>query len=227
MAYGIEQTLDWIIWGFIGVLSLVIIFFVVQIITYKHTLVLREITSGGKTYPRKYKAREKEKDGVLYWATLRGKIKMFPIPPSDAIDITKKGRKWVEAFQTPLGEIEYIEIKNSENKSTIINPLRTGHKELITSEMIKAKSRTIKDWKEHLPMYVGLGFLTVLVVVFVIFSGELMKPFMGAYDHAEKLLEKQDQVMNNWNDMQQSIQKIEAATTGTYITKKEAKKPPG
>jgi hypothetical protein len=77
----------------------------------KIKVVVKEITNNRKQV-REFKAREFTDSSKVSWWLLKGerdKIKKFmPIPPSESIDLTYKGKKFHECYRTEQGE--YIPI---------------------------------------------------------------------------------------------------------------------
>ena len=77
----------------------------------KIKVVVKELTNSRKQV-REFKAREIIDDSKVSWWLLKGerdKIKrLMPIPPSESIDLTHKGKKFHECYRTEQGE--YIPI---------------------------------------------------------------------------------------------------------------------
>lgn len=91
--------------------GLLIAWFIIML-KFKHTVIIKELVKGRKIITRD-KAKDTVIDGVSYWVLFKEKnkeIKLMPVPPAEAIEVTTKGRKWVEAYRTETGE--YIFIKD-------------------------------------------------------------------------------------------------------------------
>jgi len=140
-------TLTVLLWIFIGLLIVGIGVFVYYLMSFKNKIVIRDLVNNRKII-RTYKWKEwKDKKGNRWFITPFKKIKKS-LPPEEAIDITAKGRKYVEAWRSGDGDsLVWIkddfkfdkETKKKLNEDFGFEPLTTLDRELLVDEIIKAR----------------------------------------------------------------------------------------
>lgn len=111
--------MSYLLWTILGTLIIYIFIIIGAIIffhlKYKHNVRIKEVVHGRKIV-RDHKAREYQKDGVYYWRISQESDKdrrLLPIPPSEAIELDYKGKKCVECYRHPTGEVTYIKDNNN------------------------------------------------------------------------------------------------------------------
>jgi len=123
-------------------------------IIFKHKV--RIIELGKQNLELDFKARNYNKDGVLYWQLDKERnkeLRNMPVPPAGAIHIAKRGKKSVEAIRTPTGE--YIFLERNVNLITMpqlnegIPKEITGLKDEVKKTVLIKKYQQIKlkQWK--------------------------------------------------------------------------------
>ena len=150
-------------WFWIGVLllcAIIVLGFIIFEMRYKHRVIIRQLTNNRK-YIIVEKAREIiDKNKVTWWKLRkeRDKVKKFmPVPPSDSIDITKRGKFWHETYRTAQGE--YVPIIDESKIGDIpewvkeklkvmppeISAITNEHKKQI--EFNKWKNRELQEYR--------------------------------------------------------------------------------
>lgn len=181
---------------------------ILKIIQYKHLIRVREVTAG-KTRVSDDRAREvKDKEGVLKWQLLKRRHKL-PVPPAEAVHLTKKGKFAVEAYYLPEGEYKYI-IDNGVDTKKLTNfePLDTADREFYASEMREAETYRKVDWKNFiLPLAGGLMILAVFVLM-LIFWEDIAAPGIRIVDKAAEVSEQQAKTAEIMRDIIQDRQEV-------------------
>ena len=105
--FGASDIVLMIIWIGLGVALIGgIIFWIFQMMKYKHRIRVRVVAADRKfIIDDKFKVM-KDDDGVVWWKLLKRKH-LIPVAPSEAIDISKKGAMIIEAYYTDEGEYIY------------------------------------------------------------------------------------------------------------------------
>jgi len=139
----------WIIWS--TIIFSGVAFFIVWIlnkIIFKHKV--RVIELGKENLELDFKARNYNKEGVLYWQLDKERskeLKNMPVPPAGSINIAKRGKKSVTCFRTPTGE--YIFLGRDEVNLNKIPDLNKGMpKEITELKDLEKKARLIKRYQE-------------------------------------------------------------------------------
>jgi len=139
----------WIIWiTIIGIgIGWAVVRFVERLI-FKHKV--RVIDLGKQNLELDFRARNYNKDGVLYWQLDKERskeLKNMPIPPAGAINLAKRGKKSVTCFRTPTGEYIFIG-KNEVNLNDIPDLSKGMPKEILKLKDETKKQRLVKRYQE-------------------------------------------------------------------------------
>jgi len=150
--------------------------------SFKHQAIIRLMT-GQQEIVLKDKFREiKDKNGVKRFQFLRRRIK--PVAPEkEAIDITKKGKMFVELRAFPDGTIKWLSSRgssspmvegfaqlNSEDATMLAHEIR---------ESIAYKPKKLNEIVLQLAPYL---VILMILVIFMIFFGEVVAPTAGLAD---------------------------------------------
>jgi hypothetical protein len=140
------DTLGWvIIASIIIILVLVLTFWLFNLLTFKHKV--RIIDLGKQGIELDYKAKVKSIDGVNYWVLDKEPIKelkRMPIPPAKAINISKGGKKSVEAIRTETGEYIFLDRKILLNEL----PFNDVPEQLLDLKDENERNKLIGQWKK-------------------------------------------------------------------------------
>lgn len=141
------QSITVILWILVALMVIGLGYFVYYLMSFKNKVVIRDLVNNRKII-RVYKWKQwKDKKGNKWFITPFKRIKKS-LPPEEAIDITSKGRKYVEAWRSSDGDsLVWIkddfkfdkETKNKLNEEFGFEPLTTLDRELLVEEIIKAK----------------------------------------------------------------------------------------
>ena len=196
-------------------LGIVVFFFIVNSL-FKHRVIVRDM--GDNDLVVFDRAKEKRKDGVLYWQLAKEKVKELKYvtpPPKDAICLTKKGHRVAEAFRSPEGN--YIWIPTTSNKLNLrtkeFKPLTSNQRMILMNNFQKANARKGFSWKENIPTVVSIGALLILVVSLMVFWGDIAAPALKGREIA-----KEERVIQL-----QIVQLLQDIKTGQQTIKDEVK----
>jgi hypothetical protein len=175
----------------VGVVAIIgmIAYMIYHFLRHKHRFIIRELTSGRKRIFID-KAREwTDKTGVKYWKLLRSR-QTVPVPPEDAVELTNKGKLFVEAYRTKNDEYIYIrDVEAVSGVDTNFKPITTNQRAALANQIRKKFDRKTKTWTEYIPI-IASGF--VLVIVFamaLIFWNDITKPSIEAMKVSAKMQE--------------------------------------
>jgi len=170
------QTATVLMWIFIGLMVCGLMFFVWYIMSFKNTLIVRDLVNNRKII-RKYKWKEhKDKKGTVWLITPFKKIKKSS-PPEEAVDINNKGKKFVEAWRSSEDPNTLIWIednfKYSEEKKKLkakgFEPLTTLERELLIEELVKAKDYEGTDVLNKI-LQIAVFMVPIILVVVIAFT---------------------------------------------------------
>ena len=179
---------------------------VYQVIRYKHIFVVRKIT-GTKTLIVNDKAREwKDDKGVTYWKLMRMKD-VVPLPPPDAISITKKGKYVVEAYRNEHGEYQYI-YPSSGSDVSFFQPLTTNQRLILVEQIRKANSKRKMSWMEYTPLIASSATLIIVLVLVFSFWKDVTQPAVAASQSNANAAETNSQTVLLLQDIIQKRQMI-------------------
>lgn len=200
----------WVIPIVLGIIILLVIIITIFILLqYKHHFRVRELT-GGKTRIIDDKAKEvKDKTGVLKWRLFKRKHNV-PVPPADAIHLTKKGKYSVEAYYTQTGEYKYV-IDEGINPETLSNfkPLDTQDREFYANEMQKAEQYKKKKWTDYILPLSGVMVIMMVFILMLVFWEDIAKPGIQITATASGIAETQAETVKIMRDIIQNRQTVE------------------
>lgn len=194
---GMGTAIMYIIIG-LGIAGL--IYLVFWWISFKYKVRVRELVAGGADVIRDDKAkRYKDRDGV-YWWKLRKLRTKFPEPPSECIDINHRGKKMLEVYRADDGSFipimtsfDYSSWKKEQidsKEAKAFKPFATNQRAMLVHEYRESESykqRKLSDIVMALAPYVAI---VLILAIFMIFFGEVVKPMTSAGDAITKASDK-------------------------------------
>lgn len=158
------------------------------IMSFKHTLIVRDIVNGRKIVT-KYKWKEaKDKKKNTWLMTTFGKIKK-PLPPSKAIELTPKGKKFVEAWRgedndTLIWVNDDFDLETyKETLGDAFQPLTTQDRALLAEEIVDSHKYRQTSNLDRL-VQVGMTLAPVImIIVIAVVLGDITSA-LGEYANA-------------------------------------------
>jgi len=138
------------------------------------------------------------------------KLKDFvPVPPDKAIEITRKGRYFVEAYYTEHGEYVYIEDKfGSVEQLGCLHPVKSSDKEFYVQQQEQAKKYEGKNWQDILLQLAPVMAILMILIIFMIFFDRTVAPSMELGSHLSLATDKIVEALNLVEGCQQIIEVI-------------------
>jgi hypothetical protein len=197
------------------ILGGVIFYMIMQMLTYKHWVQIREIVNGRKRI-RNYKAKDyRDAEGGVFWK-LKGGIKelqLLEVPPNESIEMNNKGKFFVIAYRSPTGDIKYAKDSTiAFNDIKEFKPFTSTQRVMLFNQFKKSADRRGKKWTDHLPMIVVGAQILIILVLIAVFMEDVAKPFISAKElqlQQQTILLEQTTILQ---EMQQDIQRIKSVT---------------
>lgn len=158
--------------------------------SFKHEAIIRLMT-GQQEIVLKDKFREiKDKNGVKRFQFLRRRIK--PVAPEkEAIDITKKGRMFVELRVFPDGTVKWLASRASKQEGVEgFAQLNSEDATMLAHEIREAIAYKPKKLNEIVLQLAPYLVILMILVIFMIFFGEVVAPTVGLADQLTSASEK-------------------------------------
>lgn len=215
-------SMDTILIIVIALVGVGIIFLMYQFFAFNKTVIVRKVANDRKIILYDKAKLVKGKDGVLKYKFQ--KLKIFaPLPPTEAIELTKKGKEFLECYLLETGEVTWITDANE--KIGVLEPFTTNQRQMLEHEFYKAHLEKGKSWTEQLGMIVYVGALVILVIALMVFYGDMGKPLLemggtlkGFQENQNKMIEKQIEMQEKMNEMLISLNDLEKQKTGETKT---------
>lgn len=150
---------------------------------YNVTYVIREI-HGDRSVTSIDRARIlKIKGQPMRWH-LWTRREYIPAPPDEALDVTKKGKKFVEAYYTEHGEYVYIKDELHKKGSTVkydetigsLHPLKPTHKLFYLQQLKEAARYEKKTWQDVAVSALPVIGIILILVIFMVFFDSAVAP---------------------------------------------------
>lgn len=171
--------------------------------------------------------RKSKKDGTVYWVSVPWQRKLkIQEPPNEVMDINNRGKKWVEVFR--LSEDEYVFIKDcgidkdshmlsytrevgkgKELKQyavkDLFQPFSLVQRETIIHQYKKANAEKDRDKLSMLINNIPVIVLGMVVIIGMIYAGEISNAFSKVGAQADGLLSKAAKVLQSAKSSVQEI----------------------
>jgi len=187
----------WIMWGmiFLAVIIGLVIWLVDKAHPYK--VRIREITGTKVRLIQDTLAKvkmTKEKVEYLGLMSKRSGHDKLPLPKEEVIDYDPKRKKKVlEAWYSDEGGYTYVQ---DTGKIEGFQPITTKQRAMIVSEIIKKEARKQTDWKQNIPMIIGLGFLVMVFALALIFGPDMLQAYNNAGSSLGEILDKANLILD-------------------------------
>jgi hypothetical protein len=185
-----------------------------QMVRNRHTLVLRKIINNKKIVQKLRFRQYVDSDGVEWFKVYPGKKEYVPAPAS-AIDVSKWGSMWVEAYETEDGEVNYI--NDVHDKGTGLESITTSERSLTISQIKKAHDRKRKKLMEYIPTIVAISGLVIIVVCLFIFWADIAEPVLTMGDKLINYEKIQLQQLEILKEIKLGMQRVEGTSGGALV----------
>lgn len=193
-----------------------ILFAVLFLSQFKHQARFRIKVDGGELIlDRKF--REYTDKANVRWLHCLKKVagrSKFELPPVECIRFNEQGKRIVDGLVDDNGTVTWLRLNS---KTNILEPFKTEDRLILQTEFERALDRKGKTWKEIIQNAIPVIVLGLVVVVGLIFSGEIM----GKYT---VVLEKQAQITQTQQKITEKLYQIE--THQQIVTGVDLNNPP-
>jgi len=201
---GFSATVTAVFWIVIILAILAVVFAIWWYLSFKFNVVVREVINN-KTIIKRDKAKvTKTRQGIIFWK-LRGFNVRVPEPPSQAIDVDYKGKKWVEFYKKSDGSFVPISDQFTEEKFIKefpdFKPFTTEQRALLVHELEEAEKYKKKSISEILIALAPYIAIVLVLVVFMIFFNDVVTPTVQLGDKLVKATEKIDSSLMTINNL--------------------------
>lgn len=149
------------------------LWFVVYWTSFKHTVLIREVTATRKFIIRdKARIKYDKKEGAEYWELRARKAKLIS-PRPESIEITKKGRFYAECYHDIESgrEAGYAWIEDKGQGNFISYPAE--HRALLNARIRRAAERRGKSVFEMVATIAAIGIPLIALILVFSFWGDL------------------------------------------------------
>ena len=210
-------TTEWIYIIILVITLIGLLMFILNELKYKHKVIIREIANDRRIIRIDRACEFKDGSGIQFWKLKkeRDKLKKFiPTPPDKSIEITNKGKKFIEVYRTEQGEYVFIQDKN--DKIASLQPLTTNDRLTLIHSYKTAEFKNKKSLGDQLQQWVITGGLIILIVMGLIFAPDIITSYTkGATQISDSLSKYEDMRHDNfmleikeWEKVNQGIQTI-------------------
>lgn len=217
-------------WAVLVCLVLGTIFFIIYWFSFKVEVNLRYKTKGPHQVLRKKGKYSTDRDGMEKLVVRFNLFKRiaFKMPPPDAIQIGKKGKHALDIELSGDGRHRYLTINSDEGN---FEPFDSDDRAFQIHEGEKRVMRRKKTLGEIIMAMAPLIAVIIIVVSFLAFFGDVVKPVTDAANsiqaHEEKMWDKMNENQRLMNEILQKEQIIRQQTIDGAVQKiQEGEVPP-
>lgn len=193
-------------------------YFIWYWLSFKNTLVVRDVVNGRKLV-RKYRWKEFKDKNKNIWMISPFKQLKKALPPDESIDITPKGKKWVEAwrgedtetFIYAKDDFQYNKYKEGHPE---FQPLTTQERELLVNEIMKSheyKKKTTTEMILQIAMYMAP---VILIAVIAITIGDVTEALV---EYSKPLTSTLNNVANSFEEAAKTLAGVQEVGSNTVI----------
>ena len=210
-AAGVGQTLYTVlIISLTGAVVLAIVGFVWWWTSFKYQVTIREITGrSGHYLIYNDRAKRKRKDGAEFWKLRRRKA-IIPAPPSEAIQITARGRYYAECAHHEKSGVDagyqWITSNNDDPASGDYKINQTQEERaLLADRLRRANDRKSLRTLDVIMQFAGMFFVLVIVVTLLAFFGEISQNVTDAAKETEVVLQRFEKMQDQQIAFQEQL----------------------
>lgn len=207
-----------------GAFALVLLVFYMK----SHRLRIRSPRNGGGSYVEGdfwMMERKKKEDGSTWWVSAPWQTKLkIPTPPSEVIDIGKKGRKYVEVSKIGIDEYVYMrdgginikidELESGEIIKDVFKPFSVTQRETLVNQFKRAEADRPKD-KIQLIMQMGPMILMFIIIVLgFIYWGEIMEANRASAGTASSMMKEAKMFVDDLKEGAKSVSPAPQSNSG-------------
>lgn len=146
------------------------------IFRHKHRMVIRALAKDRKLIIFDRARDWTDKQGVKYWKLLWSRH-TIPLPPPEAVELTKKGKLYVEAYRTENDQYWYLQDVGEFNSSDpSLKPITTNQRAAVANQIRKKFDRKTHKWTEYIPQIAGFGMVVFVFAMVLIFYEDVTGP---------------------------------------------------
>ena len=216
----ISMASETMLWMLLGIVGACIVGVAVWINAHKIHVRIRDITDGNKYITTDRGRIVKDAKGTRWFKLLKRRDKL-PAPPSRAFHIGKRGKRYIDFYLTEDGVYlpiidsfdfedykhqnefkikEHLEAVDAERRQVpalvgIYEPFTTNQRSLFVTEMMESDKYMQKDWLQHLKDVLPYLTFIIMLVILVVFWGEITAPFLEAMNKGGALLDAATKAM--------------------------------
>lgn len=177
-----------ILWGFVVGLLVGIVYLIYYLMSFKNTLVIRDAVHGRKIVSTKKWKEKRDKENNIWLITPFNRIKK-PLPPTQAVEITAKGKRWAEAWrgedtETLIWITDKFDYQTYKEENDNFQPLTTQERELLVNEISKSKDYQKKSLYETIVQISLIMAPIILIAVIGLVLGDITE---GLTSYAQPL----------------------------------------
>jgi len=179
------------------------ILFIIWWYSHKVIFVIRKVT-GDRPLARIDRAKVYMRRGQPIRWRLRSTKAFVPVPPKEAIDVTEKGKLFVEAYLTEDGEYHYITDK-MEGQIGSLHPVKSVDKEFYAQQVEEGKKYAESNFKDLLLASAPYLLMVLILVIFMIFFNETVAPTIQLGHSLDSATTTLSRAIETWNGCSQNL----------------------
>jgi len=169
----------------------VAIFLVWFFLQYKHVVIVRKLAKDRKLIIIDRAKSFQTPEGVKYWKLLKTR-KTIPLPPPEAIDLTKRGKFFVEVYKTENDQFYYLQDEGDfDSEDPSFRPITTNQRASLANQIRKKFARRTQTWKDYLPQIASGLVLIMVFAMALIFWEDVTKPSLQFANTNSQIAQKQ------------------------------------
>lgn len=212
-------------------LETIILAFAMEAMMRSHRLVVRSPESNriiGSYLMRPYKDKE---DKSIWWrSALWQRPVKLPEPPDEVINITARGKSWVDCWRTSEDEYVFAKPQHLDLNTTmdegvegeeklkirdLLRPFSKVQRQVVVQQFARADAMRRKSWfKENGMNIIAMTMMMTIIVMAIIFSGEIFQGINETLGTSNSILKDVASVSGEWKN---TIQEFRGSSPSVIV----------
>jgi len=159
-----------------------IVFLMIKQSQFKHKVIIKSVVNGVKINRYdKFRIKKDKQSGETYWVFKKSKHVLPPFP-EEAVEVDAKGKYHIVCYDIEgsiIPTTDPFDLKNKNERQELIKavrPLTTSQRSFLVNQSMKAVRGKKNTIGELITMAAPYLMMLLIVVCFMIFFGEVVKP---------------------------------------------------
>jgi len=186
-------------------------FFIWWRLSFRETVKIKEIIGGETNFLILSDMAKRKKEGNAEFWKLRRRKALIPAPPSEALQITSRGRFYAECVHNEKSGLdagyEWI-IPSNDNSGSYTIQQTQEERALLADRLRRAQERKSRSMLDIVMQFAGMMFVLIIVISLMAFYGEIASSLADANKEQQIAFQRIEQITDKQTAFQDSLNEL-------------------